>query len=219
MIFLQTPKSKGRREGRQTGRLKNSTPSHPFLSPNTVLTFWVRGAKCCWELFLCCLWNSATPRFSNLKLTAILKNRNCFLLYNFQMRNPSLAQDHSVFEMKEATNPGNPKVPLPKTLLKNKMKAELHKHNHTGICRPRAVLAIVTPCGYVCLRLVAREAESDPLWGKSPRELRHRRDKKRALRIVKDDPFVISEITCDEESQGCLFSSSLCSFPLLWFPR
>ena len=49
------------------------------------------------------------------------------------MRNPSLAQGHSVFEMKEATNPGNPKVPLPKTLLKNKMKAELYKHSHRNL--------------------------------------------------------------------------------------
>lgn len=73
-----------------------------------------------------------------------------------------------MLEMKEVTNPGNPKVPLPKTLLKNKMKAELYKHHHAGICRRRAVLAIVTPCGYVCFSLVAREAESDPLWGKSP---------------------------------------------------
>lgn len=49
------------------------------------------------------------------------------------MRNPSLAQGHSVFEMKEASNPGNPKVPLPKTLLKNKMKAELCKQSQESV--------------------------------------------------------------------------------------
>ena len=170
MIFFCSCKIKreeGGKEGRQAGSKIYHSLTHSYL-PTPVLTFWVKGANLCWELTRCCLRNSATPRFFNLKLITILKNRNCFLLSNFQIRNPSLTQGHSVFEVKEATDTANPKVPLPKTLLKNKMKAKLYMYNHIGICRWRAILAIVTPCGYVCLSLVARGAERDPVLGKSP---------------------------------------------------